>query len=92
MLLARQRNSEILWTIETQVTSKGARLLSVSNNASTERMPVVKIEYETVQDDRVIDDRTGSASCALWVTVYKLRGTSRNSGRCTGFTALQESF
>src|SRR3989449_11735346 len=53
--------SQIFWAIGSYVTSKGARLLRVSNNASTERMPVVRIEYETVQGDRVVDDRTGSA-------------------------------
>lgn len=84
--------SQILWAIGTYVTSKGARLLSVSNNASTERMPVVKIEYETVQGDRVVDDRTGSAIYDLCVSVYKLRGTSNiNNIRYTRFRALQES-
>jgi len=84
--------SQILWAIGTYVTSKGARLLSVSNNASTEKMPVVKIEYETVQGDRVVDDRTGSAIYDLCVSVYKLRGTSNiNNIRYTRFRALQES-
>jgi hypothetical protein len=83
--------SEILWTIGTYVTNKGARLVTVSNNASTERMPVVKIEYETVQGDRVVDDRTGSAIYELCVSVYKLRATSSNSSQRTRFSALQES-
>jgi hypothetical protein len=84
--------SQILWAIGIYVTSKEARLLSVSNNASTERMPVVKFEYETVQGDRVVDDRTGSAIYELCVSVYKLRGTSSiNNIRYTRFHALQES-
>ena len=81
--------SQILWAIGSYVTSKGARLLSVSNSASTERMPVVKIEYETVQADRVIDELTGSAIYELCASVYKLRGTANiNSIRYTRFSAL----
>jgi hypothetical protein len=83
--------SEILWTIGTYVTNKGARLLTVSNNASTERMAVVKIEYETVQGARVIDDRMGSAIYELCVSVYKLRATSNNSIQHTRLSALQEN-
>jgi hypothetical protein len=84
--------SQILWAIGSYVTSKGARLLSVSNSASTERMPIVRIEYETVQGDRVVDDLSGSAIYELCVSVYKLRGTSRiNSIRYTRFSALRES-
>lgn len=83
--------SEILWTVGTYVTSKGARLLSVSNKTSTDRMPVIGIEYETVQGDRVIDDRTGSAIYDLCITVYKLRGTSSTNTRCTCFGAVQDS-
>src|SRR5688572_26546376 len=81
--------SQILWAIGSYVTSKGARLLSVSNSASTERMPVVKIEYETVQADRVVDELKGSAIYELCVSVYKLQGTSSiNSIRYTRFSAL----
>jgi hypothetical protein len=83
--------SELLWTVGTYVTSKGARLLSVSNRTSTERMPVVRIEYETVQGDLVIDDRTGSAIYDLCISVYKLRGTSSTGIRCTCFGAVQDS-
>jgi hypothetical protein len=84
--------SQILWAIGSYVTSKGARLLSVSNNASTERMPVVKIEYETVQGDRVVDDRTGSAIYELCVSVYKLRATANiNNTRYTRFRAFHEN-
>jgi len=84
--------SQMLYAIGSYVTGKGARLRSVSNIASTERMPVVKIEYETVQGDRVIDDRTGSSIYELCVSVYKLRGTSNiNNIRYTRFRALQES-
>ena len=39
--------SQILRAIGSYVGKRGARLLSVSNNALTGTMPVVKIEYET---------------------------------------------
>jgi hypothetical protein len=82
--------SQILSAIGSYVTSKGARLLSVSNSGSTESTPVVKTEYETIQGERIVDDLTGSAIYELCVGVYKLRGTSSNSIRYTRFTALQE--
>jgi hypothetical protein len=69
--------SQSLRAIGTYVDRKGARLLSVSNNASTGTMPVVTIEYETAQGARVIDDRTGSAIYDMCVSFYKLRGRSR---------------
>jgi hypothetical protein len=84
--------SKILWAIGTYVTGGGSRLLSISNTTSTETMPVVKLEYETIQGDRVIDYLKGSALYELCFNVYKLRGTSSiNSIRYTRFSALQES-
>jgi hypothetical protein len=66
--------SQILPAIGTYVGRKGARLLSVSNNALTAgTMPVVTIEYETAQGERVVDDRTGSAIYDMCVRIYKLR-------------------
>jgi hypothetical protein len=69
--------SQMLRAIGTYVGRKGARLLSISNNALTGTMPVVKIEYETAQGERVVDDRTGSAIYDMCVSIYKLRGRSR---------------
>ena len=84
--------SKILWAIGTYVTGGGSRLLSISNTTSTETMPVVKLEYETTQGDRVIDHLKGSALYELCFNVYKLRGTSSiNTIRYTRFSALQES-
>ena len=84
--------SQILWAIGTYVSGKQARLLHVSNTASTGTMPVLKIEYETVQGDRVIDDLTGSAIYELCISMYKLRGTSSiNGSRYTRFSVLSES-
>ena len=65
--------SQILRAIGSYVGRRGARLLSVSNNVLTGTMPVVKIEYETAQGERVVDDRTGSAIYDMCVSIYKLR-------------------
>lgn len=84
--------SKILWAIGTYVTGGGSRLLSISNTASTETMPVVQLEYETAQGGRVVDYLKGSALYELCFNVYKLRGTSNiNDARYTRFSALQES-
>jgi hypothetical protein len=70
--------SQSLRAIGTYVDRKGARLVCVSNNALTAgTMSVVKIEYETAQGERVVDDRTGSAIYDMCVSFYKLRGRSR---------------
>ena len=72
------RLSQILRAIGSYIGRKEARLLSVSNNVSTAgTMPVVRIEYETAQGERVVDDRTGSAIYDLCVCIHKLRGRSR---------------
>jgi hypothetical protein len=68
--------SQILRAIGCYVDRKGARLLSVSNNALTGTLPVVKIEYESAQGERVVDDRTGSALYDMCVSIYKLRARS----------------
>lgn len=84
--------SKILWAIGTYVTGGGSRLLSISNTASTETMPVVELEYEAAHGDRVVDYLKGSALYELCFNVYKLGGTSNiNDARYTRFSALQES-
>ncbi len=77
------RLSQILRAIGTYLSRKGGRLLSVSNNVLTGTMPVVKIEYETAQGERVVDDRTGSAIYDMCVGVYKLR--RKSSGNAAGY-------
>ena len=69
--------SQILRAIGSYVGRKEARLLSVSNTASTGTMPIVKIEYETAQGERIVDDRTGAAIYDMCVSIYKRRGRSR---------------
>ena len=84
--------AEILWAVATYASSKQGRLLSVFNTASTVTMPVLKIEYETAQGDRVVEDLTGSAIYELCISMYKLRGTSSiNGSRYTRFSALPEN-
>ena len=81
--------SQILWAMGTYVTSKGGQLLSISNTASTEKMPVINLEYQTREGDRMVDNRTGSAIYELCVSVYKTKATSNpNSARYTRFSAL----
>lgn len=68
------RLSQILRAIGSFIGRKEARLLSVSNNVSTAgTMPVVRIEYETAQGERVVDDRTGSAIYDMCLSIYKLK-------------------
>jgi len=84
--------SQILWTIGTYVTVKGSRLFSVCNNLSTETMPIIKMDYETDQGDRVVENLTGSAIYELSVSLYKLRRTSNiNNIRYRRFSGLLES-
>ena len=84
--------SEILSAIRTHVSDKGARLLSLSNNASTEAMPVIDIEYETVQSERMFERLTSSDVYALCVRNHKRRGRrpNLNDTRYTRFSSLQE--
>jgi hypothetical protein len=82
--------SKILWAIATYATSRGSRLLSISNTNSTETMPVVKVDYETVQGDRVVDYLNGSAIYELCVSAYKLtRAADIKDTRYNRFSALQ---
>jgi hypothetical protein len=84
--------SQIFWAIGTYVSGKQGRLRSISNTASTGTMPVLKIEYETLQGDRLVDDLTGPAIYELCIRIYRLRGTlSIDSSRYTRFSALNES-
>lgn len=84
--------SEILSAIGTHVSDKGARLLSLSNNASTETMPVIDVEYETAQSERMFERLTSSDIYALCVRDHKRRGRKPNLNdiRYTRFSSLQE--
>lgn len=81
--------SQILWAMGTYVTSKGGRLLSISNRDSTDKMPVVNVEYQTAEGDRVVDNRSGSDIYELCVSLYKAKATSNpNNARYTRFSTL----
>ena len=80
--------AEILWAVTAYVSSKQGQLLSVSNTISTPRMPILTIEYETVQKDRVVDDFKGSAIYELFFSIYKLRRTPGEIRRYSRFSDL----
>lgn len=84
--------SEILSAIGTYVSEKGGCLLTLSNNASTETMPVIDIEYETVQRERKFERLTNSDIYALCVRDHKRRGRKPDSNetRYTRFSSLPE--
>jgi len=84
--------SKILSSIGTYVGDKGANLLSLSNIASTESMPVIDIEYETVQSDRMFERLTDSDVYALCVKDHKRKGRrpGLNDTRYSRFSSLQE--
>ncbi len=51
-------------------------LLSLSNNRGAARDFVFRIEYETAEGERVVDDRPGSTLYDMCVNMYKQRGRS----------------
>jgi hypothetical protein len=83
--------SEILSSIETYVGDKGAHLLSLSNLGSTEAVPVIDIEYEMVQSERMFERLTSSAVYTLCVRHHKRRGREPNLDniRYIRFSSLQ---
>ena len=84
--------SHILWAVGTRVIAREGHLLTVSNNFSGGEMPAIKIEYETIHGERVVDELTGPAVYELCVSAYKLRRTSIvKDTRYTRFSALYES-
>jgi len=82
--------SEILSSVATYVGDKGARLLSLSNNASTESAPIIDIEYETAHSDPMSERLTGPAIYALCVRDHKrrVRRQTLNDNRFTRFSSL----
>ena len=66
--------SQTLRAIGGYVDQKKARLLRLSNNDCPKADVVFRIEYETREGERVVDDRSGSAIYDLCVNMYKRRG------------------
>ncbi len=83
--------SKILSSIGTYVGDKAARLWTFSNLASTKTMPVIDIEYETVQGDRTFERLTDSDVYALCVRDHKRKGRkpALNDNRYSRFSSLQ---
>ena|SRR5215510_2022066 len=84
--------SKILWAMAIYVSGRGTRLLSISNNSSTETMPDLEMEYESFHGDHIVEDLTGSAIYELCFHIYKRRAKSPSShSRYTRFSALSEN-
>jgi hypothetical protein len=71
--------SQTLRAIGGYVDEKKARLLRISNNDCPGAEVVFRIEYQTRQGERLVDDRSGSAIYDLCVNMYKRRGKSARS-------------
>lgn len=68
--------AQTLRAIGGYVDQKKARLIRLSNNDCPGADVVFRIEYETRERERVVDDRSGSAIYDLCVNMYKRRGKS----------------
>ena len=66
--------SQILRAIGGYVDQKKARLIRLSNNDCPGADVVFRIEYETREGERLVEDRSGSAIYDLCVNMYKRRG------------------
>jgi len=68
--------SQTLRAIGGYVDQQKARLIRLSNNEFPGADVVFRIEYETREGERLIDNRSGSAIYDLCVNMYKRRGKS----------------
>jgi hypothetical protein len=68
--------SQTLRALGGHVDQKKARLLRLSNSGSTGADVLFRIEYETPEGERVIDEHSGSAIYDVCVNMYKRRGKS----------------
>jgi hypothetical protein len=66
--------SQTLRAIGGHVDHQTARLISLSNNDFPGADPMFRIEYETSDGERQVDDRSGSGIYDLCVNMYKRRG------------------
>ncbi len=66
--------SQTLRAIGGYVDQKKGRWLRLSNNDCPAADVVFRVEYETREGERVVDDRSGSAIYDLCVNMYKRRG------------------
>ena len=66
--------SQTLRAIGGYVDQQKARLIRLSNNEFPGADVVFRIEYETREGERLVDNRSGSAIYDLCVNMYKRRG------------------
>ena len=66
--------SQTLRAIGGYVDQKKARLIRLSNNDCPGGDAIFRIEYETREGERLVEDRSGSALYDLCVNMYKRRG------------------
>jgi hypothetical protein len=71
--------SQTLRALGGHVDQKKARLLRLSNAGSKGADVLFRIEYETPEGERVIDEHSGSAIYDICVNMYKRRGKSRST-------------
>jgi hypothetical protein len=69
--------TQILRAIGAYIDNRGGRLLRISNNDSNASDLSFRIEYESADGSRVIDDRNGAAIYDMCVRMYKLRGKAK---------------
>lgn len=75
--------AQILRAIGAYIDKKGGHLLRISNNDFSGE-PFFRIEYETAEGGRVVDDRNGAAIYDICVSMYKLRGKARGANAVFG--------
>jgi hypothetical protein len=68
---------QVLRTIGGYLDKNEARLIRISNNEAPVKDSTLRVEYETRDGERVIDDRAGTAIYDLCVMMYKQRGRGR---------------
>lgn len=66
--------AQTLRAIGGYIDKKGGRFFRISNNEFRGGEAFFKIEYETAEGNRVVDDRVGAAVYDICVSMYKLRG------------------
>ena len=71
---------QVLRTIGAYLDNNEARLIRISNNESGGKDPLFRVEYETRDGERVIDDRAGAAIYDMCVSMYKQRGRMTGTG------------
>ena len=68
---------QVLRTIGGYLDKNQARLIRISNNESVGKDFLFRVEYETREGERVVDERAGSAIYDLCVAMYRQRGKAR---------------